>query len=108
TGVDLAIDNDRLDLANQGRVAQQQAVGAEDGRFLLAELAGDALDNRVQLASGGADGVLEALDFAGDCGDVQLLRPTAPEHPADAKGAGGGQTGASRNALFLLAARRVS
>ena len=89
-GVDLTIANDGLDLANQGRVAQQQAVGAKDGRLFLAELAGDALDDRVQLAGGGVDGVLEALNFGRDGGDLEVGRLPASEHLVDAKGAGDG------------------
>ena len=89
-GVDLTIANDGLDLANQGRVAQQQAVGAKDGRLFLAELTGDALDDGVQLVGGGGDGFLEALDFAGDGGDVKLRYLAARKDLVDAKSAGDG------------------
>ena len=36
-GVDVAVEDGGLDLADEGRVAQQQAVGAEDGRLFLAD-----------------------------------------------------------------------
>ena len=39
-GVDLVVQDVRLDLGDQRRIAQEQAMGAEDGGLVLADLLG--------------------------------------------------------------------
>src|SRR5207248_1426543 len=91
-GVDAAGADDRLDLADEGDVAQQQAVGAEDGRLVLADLAGDAVDDGVEVGAGGSDGLLEAADLGGDGADVEVGRLAAREDTVHAERAGDGHT----------------
>ena len=71
-GIDVAIEDGRLDLADEGGVAEQQAMGAEDGGLVLADLLRDAGDDGVEFLGGGGAGPVEPADLAGQGGFVQL------------------------------------
>ena len=49
-GVDLVGQDGGLDLADQRRIAQELAMGAENGRLVLADLVGHAIDDGVETA----------------------------------------------------------
>ena len=56
-----ALEDVRLDLADEGGIAQQQAMGAEDGGLVLADLLGDALDDGVEFLAGRGAGASKRL-----------------------------------------------
>jgi hypothetical protein len=56
--------SDRVgDFADDRGVAQQRAMGAKDGGLVLADVAGDPLDDGPEFGGDGGDGVFEAADF---------------------------------------------
>ena len=73
-------------LADQGRVAQEQAMRPEDGRRFLAKLGADTFDNGVKLVDRGLASVLETADLVGEVGRIDLLRIARGEHRIDAVG----------------------
>ena len=89
-GVDVALQDARLDLADQGGVAEEQAVAAEDGRLVLADCAADALDDGVELLRRRLTGRVEAGDLGGQPRCVEILRLPPGEHGVHAVGASDG------------------
>ena len=84
-GGEVLVADQRLDLADQGRVLEQQGVGAEDGAVLVAELGGDGLLVSRASRGGGGQGLAQALDLgvaacrrrrsAGECGTIRCPAP---------------------------------
>src|SRR5205085_12460376 len=72
-GVHVPVENGRLDLADEGGVAEELAVRAEDGRLVFADLLLDAGFNSIELLSDRGTSIIEARDFQGKSGDVQLI-----------------------------------
>ena len=88
-GVELVVEDERLDLGDEGRVAEEHPVGAEDGGRVLADLAADAVDGLVQFGGDGVAGLVEPGDFGGQGGGVEQVRAVPgqgrvePERPGD-------------------------
>jgi hypothetical protein len=72
-GIDVAGEDGVLDLADQGGVAQQGPVGAEDGGLILSQLLGDARNGHVQLPGGGGAGLVETADLLRQGRDLDLV-----------------------------------
>ena len=77
-----------LTLRAERRIAQEQAMGAEDGGLVLADLLADALDGGVQFAGDGGAGVVETADLAGQRGSVQMEGFLLEQSMVHAEGAG--------------------
>ena len=76
-GVDALFGDGGADLADEGGVAEEQLVGAEDGGLVLADLLGDAADDAVEFAGGGGAGGVEARDLGGQGVGVEVERLAA-------------------------------
>ena len=64
--VDALVHDGGADFADEGGVAQQQLMGAEDGRLVLADLLRDAADDGVEFTAGRGAGGVEARDLRGE------------------------------------------
>ena len=89
-GVDALVGDGGADLADEGGVAEEQLVGAEDGGLFLADLLGDAADDAVEFAGGGGAGGVEARDLGGQGVGVEVDRLAAGQDLVDAIGPGHG------------------
>ncbi len=107
-GVDLAFLDGGLDLGAEGRVAQQQAMGAKDGGLVLTDLLADALDAGVQLAGDGRAGAVETTDFAGQGGGVEVEGFLLEQNMVHAEGAGHGHSRRYGQASFHGRSLRLS
>ena len=83
-GIDLAMEDGGLDLADECRIAQQQAMSTEDGGLVLAEL----LVTRAMMASSSCAAAWQALSkrviSSETSGGVQILRLAPRQHRIDA------------------------
>src|SRR5262249_59626836 len=82
------------------RIAQQQAMHLENVGFVLAEVLGGPVDDGVELLAGRGAGGIEAADFSGQGGSIQLVRFAAGKSLVEAVSAGNGNAGRDRHTFL--------